>query len=203
MLRLVAHADPRVTKASEVISRQAKHMTALIDDLLDTSRVTRRLVELDKELVNLKSIIDNAIEQVRPLIESKRHQLRVQDNAPSQTLIGDRKRLVQIFANILNNAAKYTPEGGVITCAISAENDQVLVEIGDSGIGIGIKNTLLPHIFDLFTQAERTPDRSQGGLGIGLALVKSMVDLHGGEITAASAGLGRGSVFTVSIPVAR
>lgn len=201
MLRMVAHADPRVTRASEVISRQAKHMTALIDDLLDTSHVTRRLVELDRELVSLRSIVDNAIEQARPLIETKRHQLQVQDDAPSQMLMGDRKRLVQIFANILNNAAKYTPEDGVITCAIWVENDQVHVEIGDTGIGI--KNTLLPHIFDLFTQAERTPDRSQGGLGIGLALVKSMVSLHGGEITAASAGLGKGSVFTVSLPIAQ
>jgi signal transduction histidine kinase len=201
MLRIVAHADPRVTKASEVISRQAKHMTALVDDLLDTSRVTRRLVELDKELVSLRSVIDNAIEQTKPLIESRRHQLRIQDNAPSQMLIGDRKRLVQIFANILNNAAKYTPEGGVITCSISAEEGQIHVRTSDTGVGI--KESLLPHIFDLFTQAERTPDRSQGGLGIGLALVKSMVSLHGGEITASSAGIGKGSVFTVLLPMAR
>jgi signal transduction histidine kinase len=201
MLRIVAHADARVTKASEVISRQAKHMTALIDDLLDTSRVTRRLVELDKELVSLNSVIDNAIEQVKPLIESRRHQLRLHNDAPSRMLVGDRKRLVQIFANILNNAAKYTPEGGIITCAMSSEENQVRVEISDTGVGI--KDSLLPHIFELFTQAERTPDRSQGGLGIGLALVKSMVSLHEGEITAASAGTGKGSVFTVTLPVAQ
>ena len=200
MLRIVAHADPRVAKASEVISRQAKHMTALVDDLLDTSRVTRRLVELNKELVSLKLVIDSAIEQAKPLIESRRHQLRVQDDAPSQMLIGDRKRLVQIFANILNNAAKYSPEGSVITCAISAEENRVRVEISDTGVGI--RDSLLPHIFDLFTQAERNPDRSQGGLGIGLALVKSMVGLHGGEITASSAGIGKGSVFTVLLPIA-
>jgi signal transduction histidine kinase len=200
MLCMVAHGDARITKASDVISRQAKHMTALVDDLLDTSRVTRRLVELDKELVSLKSVIDNAIEQVNPLIEFRRHQLRIEDNAASQMLVGDRKRLVQIFANILNNAAKYTPEGGVITCSISAQESQVRVEISDTGTGI--KDSLLPHIFDLFTQAERTPDRSQGGLGIGLALVKSMVDLHGGAITASSAGKGKGSVFTVTLPIA-
>jgi signal transduction histidine kinase len=200
ILRMIPHADARVSKASEVITRQARHMTALIEDLLDASRVTRRLVELDKELVGLKSIIDSAIEQSRPLIESKKHTLTIQDNAPFQTVLGDRKRLIQIFANILNNAAKYTPEGGQITLAISNENDQVLVEVHDNGIGI--KGALLPHIFELFTQAERTPDRSQGGLGIGLALVKTMVDLHGGELTVFSAGPGTGSRFTVSLPVA-
>jgi signal transduction histidine kinase len=200
LLRMVAHEDARVIKASEVISRQAKHMTALIDDLLDTSRVTRRLVELDKEIVDLKGVIESAIEQVRPLIESKGHQLRIHDDVLRKVLVGDRKRLVQIFANILNNAAKYTPEGGVITCTISAKESLVHVEISDTGVGI--TDSLLPHIFELFTQAERTPDRSQGGLGIGLALVKSMVELHGGEITASSAGIGKGSVFTVSLPVA-
>jgi signal transduction histidine kinase len=199
MLRMIEHTDSRVVKASEVISRQAKHMRALIDDLLDTSRVTRRLVELDEEVVSLKSVIENAVEQVRPLIESKRHQLKIHNEAPLQVLIGDRKRLVQIFANILNNAAKYTLEGGVITCSIWAEQAWVRVEIRDTGVGI--EGSLLPHVFELFTQAERTPDRSQGGLGIGLALVKSMVDLHRGEINVSSAGLGKGSVFTVALPI--
>jgi signal transduction histidine kinase len=199
MLRMVAHADYKITKASEVISRQAKHMTALIDDLLDTSRVTRRLVELNKEVVSLKLIIDNAVEQVRPLIDSRQHQLQIHNDAPSQVLFGDRKRLVQIFANILNNAAKYTPDGGVISCSIFADESQIRVQVRDNGAGI--KDSLLPHIFELFTQAERTPDRSQGGLGIGLALVKSMVELHGGEITASSAGIGKGSAFTVSLPI--
>jgi signal transduction histidine kinase len=200
ILRMVTHTDLRVIKATEVISRQTKHMTALIDDLLDASRVTRRLVELDSELVSLKLVIDHAIEQVRPLMELKRHELQLHDDAPSQMLIGDRKRLVQIFANILNNAAKYMPEGGVITCTISRDENQVRVQISDTGIGI--EESLLPHIFELFTQARRTPDRSQGGLGIGLALVKSMVDLHGGEIKASSAGIGKGSSFTVLLPAA-
>lgn len=200
MLRMVKHMDSRVIKATEVISRQAKHMTALIDDLLDTSRVTRRLVEIDRELVSLKVVIDNAVEQAKPLIEFRQHQLKIENSAPSQMIIGDRKRLVQIFANILNNAAKYTPEGGAITCAISLKEGQVCVRISDTGIGI--EESLLPHIFELFTQAKRTPDRSQGGLGIGLALVKSMVDLHGGDIGASSAGIGKGSAFTVSLPTA-
>jgi signal transduction histidine kinase len=200
LLRMVGHADPMVYKASEVISRQTKHMTSLIDDLMDASRVTRGLVELNKEHVNLKSVIDDAVEQSKPLISLKKQELRVQNVVPSQTLIGDRNRLVQIFANILNNAAKYTQEGGAITVIVSAENNQVIVEIADNGIGI--KNTLLPHIFELFTQAERTPDRSQGGLGIGLSLVSAMVNLHGGTIRAVSAGPGSGSTFTVSLPVA-
>ncbi|MDB5792833.1 MAG: hypothetical protein JWQ80_2857 [Massilia sp.] len=198
MMRLTAGTDPRTRKASEVISRQVRHMTALVDDLLDVSRVTRGLVELDKELVDIKAAVSNAIEQARPLIETRRHALTVRTDAAQATVLGDRTRLVQTIANLLNNAAKYTPQGGEITLAVQVESDWVDISVVDNGIGIDAR--LLPHVFDLFTQAERTPDRAQGGLGIGLALVKTMVALHGGQVTADSAGPGAGSTFTIRLP---
>ncbi|MGJ9416731.1 ATP-binding protein [Massilia sp. CMS3.1] len=198
MLRLTAPADARTKKASEVISRQVRHMTALVDDLLDVSRVTRGLVELDKELVDIKAAVANAVEQARPLIEVRHHALTVRTDASQATVLGDRTRLVQVIANLLNNAAKYTPQGGEITLAVHAEAEWVDISVIDNGIGIDAR--LLPHIFELFTQAERTPDRAQGGLGIGLALVKTMVALHGGQVTADSAGPGTGSTFTIRLP---
>jgi PAS domain S-box-containing protein len=198
MLRLTNAVDPRTKKASEVISRQVKHMTALVDDLLDVSRVTRGLVELDKELVDIKAAVANAVEQARPLIEARRHALTVRTDATQATVLGDRTRLVQVIANLLNNAAKYTPQGGEITLAVHPADGWVEIAVIDNGIGIDAR--LLPQIFELFTQAERTPDRAQGGLGIGLALVKNMVALHGGQVTAASAGPGTGSTFTIRLP---
>ncbi|QOL48447.1 hybrid sensor histidine kinase/response regulator [Massilia litorea] len=200
MLRLANATDPRTRKASEVISHQVKHMTALVDDLLDVSRVTRGLVELERELVDIKAAVANAVEQARPLIEARRHALTVRTDASQATVLGDRTRLVQVIANLLNNAAKYTPQGGEITLAVHAQADQGWVDIGVIDNGIGIDARLLPHIFDLFTQAERTPDRAQGGLGIGLALVRTMVALHGGVVTAASDGPGAGSTFTIRLP---
>jgi PAS domain S-box-containing protein len=198
MLRLTNATDPRTKKASEVISRQVKHMTALVDDLLDVSRVTRGLVELEKELVDIKAAVSNAVEQARPLIEARHHALTVRTDASQATVLGDRTRLVQVIANLLNNAAKYTPQGGEITLAVHAFDAWVDISVIDNGIGID--NRLLPHIFELFTQAERTPDRAQGGLGIGLALVKTMVALHGGTVMADSAGPGAGSTFTIRLP---
>jgi signal transduction histidine kinase/ActR/RegA family two-component response regulator len=198
MLRLTNALDPRTKKASEVISRQVKHMTALVDDLLDVSRVTRGLVELEKELVDIKAAVSNAVEQARPLIEARHHALTVRTDASQATVLGDRTRLVQVIANLLNNAAKYTPQGGEITLAVHAGEGWVDISVIDNGIGID--KQLLPHIFELFTQAERTPDRAQGGLGIGLALVKTMVALHGGLVSADSAGPGTGSTFTIRLP---
>jgi PAS domain S-box-containing protein len=198
MLRLTNAVDPRTKKASEVISRQVRHMTALVDDLLDVSRVTRGLVELDKELVDIKVAVANAVEQARPLIEARRHALTVRTDATQATVLGDRTRLVQVIANLLNNAAKYTPQGGEITLAVHAADGWVDIAVIDNGIGIDAR--LLPQIFELFTQAERTPDRAQGGLGIGLALVKNMVALHGGQVTADSLGAGTGSTFTIRLP---
>jgi len=198
MLRMTADGDPRTKRASEVIGRQVRHMTALVDDLLDVSRVTRGLVELEMEPVDIKAATASAVEQVRPLLEARNHGLTVRTGFPAAVVQGDRTRLVQVIANLLNNAAKYTPQGGDIALALDVADGQVRICVIDNGIGID--DALLPHVFELFTQAERTPDRAQGGLGIGLALVRTIVALHGGEVVAHSDGAGTGSRFTVTLP---
>ena len=187
-----------VRNASEIIARQAEHMTDLVNDLLDVSRVTRGLVSLEKEELDVNAVVAGAFEQVRPLIESKRHSLTMQLSGEPVHVMGDRTRLVQVLSNILNNAAKYTPPGGKIVLRVTADEDRVLVTVADNGIGI--EPDMLPYIFELFTQAERTPDRSQGGLGIGLALVKSLVSLHGGRVDARSEAPGKGSEFEICLP---
>jgi len=188
----------RSRRVSDIIGRQVRHMTALIDDLLDVSRVTRGLVEIDKKPHEVPAIVAHAVEQVRPLIEAQRHQLVLAPDPAGGRVLGDEKRLVQILTNLLNNAAKYTPAGGTITLRTEVDADCVLVIVSDTGIGIA--PALRAQVFDLFAQAERTPDRSQGGLGLGLALVKSLVVLHGGRVACHSAGLGKGSTFIVQLP---
>jgi len=191
--------DPKSTaNASEIIVRQAEHMTDLVNDLLDVSRVTRGLVTLEKEELDLNAIVAAAVEQVRPLIDTRRHALTLQLSGQPARVIGDRTRLVQVISNILNNAAKYTAPGGRIVLAVTVDGERATVAVRDNGVGIAPE--VLPYIFDLFTQAERTPDRSQGGLGIGLALVKSLVALHGGTVHAHSDGLGQGSEFSLVLP---
>jgi len=188
-----------VRSTSEIIARQAEHMTSLVNDLLDVSRVTRGLVTLEKEELDVNVVVAGALEQVRPLIEAKRHALTMELSGDPVHVLGDRTRLVQVLSNILNNAAKYTPSGGQLALRVTAHGERVTVTVGDNGIGI--EPEVLPYIFDLFTQAERTPDRSQGGLGIGLALVKSLVMLHGGTVDARAApGGGRGSEFEICLP---
>jgi PAS domain S-box-containing protein len=199
LLRL--NPDPaRVRTASEVITRQVRHMTELVDDLLDVSRVTRGLVQLEMAAVDLKDALVGAIEQVRPLIDARRHSLRTRMTSEPAWVSGDRTRLVQVLANILNNAAKYTPEGGELEVELDVDVDGPHAQVFIRDNGQGIPQSLLPQIFELFTQADRTPDRAQGGLGIGLALVRSLVELHGGAITAQSPGAGHGSTFSVQLP---
>lgn len=197
LLKLTTLDKDRVRKTSEVISRQVAHMTELVDDLLDVSRVTRGLVTLQEEALGIGSVLADAAEQVRSLMESKRQHFTV--HVPDEQLLvrGDRTRLVQVFCNILNNAAKYTPADGHILLRVDADATHVEVSVEDDGIGIS--PALQPHIFDLFTQAERSPDRSQGGLGLGLALVKILLELQGGQVTAQSEGVGKGSRFTVRL----
>jgi PAS domain S-box-containing protein len=191
--------DEKMTKrASQIINRQVKHMTALVDDLLDVSRVTRGLVSLTKSALDMKSVVYGAVEQVRPFIETQRHHLLVDLSPETAFVMGDQKRLVQIVTNLLNNAAKYTPAGGEIRIRLSVAQDMVTLMIEDNGVGMPAQ--LLPHVFELFIQAERTPDRVQGGLGIGLALVKNLTELHGGSIEAYSEGSAKGSRFTVHLP---
>ena len=199
ILKLAGSNAQRIAHAGDVIGRQVRHMVELVDDLLDVSRVTRGLVELECEPVELKPVIQAAIEQARPLIEKKGHTLAIRLGDANVRILGDRKRLVQVMANLLNNAAKYTQEGGEITVCADALPGAVRLCVKDNGIGIDA--ALLPDIFELFTQAKRTPDRAQGGLGLGLALVRSMVSLHGGTVAAHSDGPGRGSSFSVVLPV--
>ena len=200
LLRLAQVDDPRIARTSDIISRQVEHMTSLIDDLLDVSRVTRGLVTLEKEAVMLDQVVASTLEQVRSLVESRRHHLDI-DIAPGMPpLLGDRIRLVQICTNLLNNAAKYTPPGGELQLRARVEDGMLALTVSDNGIGM--PPDLLPHVFDLFTQGERSPDRAQGGLGLGLALVKSLAELHGGRVAAHSEGPGKGSTFSVYLPLA-
>jgi PAS domain S-box-containing protein len=198
ILKMLSADQPMVRKASDVITRQAEHMTSLVDDLLDVSRVTGGLVTLEKQVLDLHDVAAGAIEQVRTLIDARRHRLKLDIPGHALLVVGDRTRLVQVLANLLNNAAKYTPDGGEILLRMYEEAGRIVVSVHDDGVGIDAK--LLPHVFELFTQAERSPDRAQGGLGLGLALVRSLVTLHGGTIEASSAGQGRGSTFTFCLP---
>ncbi len=199
LLRMAPDDPERVRRTSEVIGRQVLHMSELVDDLLDVSRVTRGLVNIEHDTVNLQQVVNDALEQVRPQIHAREHAVNLLLPGAPVHVRGDRVRLVQVLANLLNNAAKYTPEGGRIDVELRAQDGQALVSVKDNGSGID--PGLLPHVFDLFTQAKRTPDRAQGGLGVGLALVHSLVELHGGTVRAESAGKGQGSTFTVSLPL--
>lgn len=181
-----------------MIRRQVRHLTQLADDLLDASRVHRGLVTLNKAPQEMKSIVAHAVEQVRPLMEARHHHLVI-DLPPEPTYVaGDESRLVQILTNLLQNAGKYTPDGGNIDLCMEVRADQVFLSVKDNGIGMAPE--LQARAFDLFTQGERTADRAQGGLGLGLSLVKSLVRLHGGTVACASEGPGKGSVFTVYLP---
>jgi signal transduction histidine kinase/CheY-like chemotaxis protein len=188
-----------VRKTSEIIGRQVGHMTALIDDLLDVSRVTRGQVELDEAALDMRAIVADAVEQVMPLVRTRHQQLDVDVPAQAMPVMGDAKRLVQILANLLNNAAKYTQEGGRLRLDAAVRDGAVVVDVVDNGIGMAPE--LAARAFDLFAQAERTSDRASGGLGLGLALVRSLVELHGGTVTCDSRGLGQGSRFTVTLPL--
>ncbi len=198
MLRLMPNDPERVRQSSEVIARQVTHLTCLVDDLLDVSGVTRGLITLQLKPVDLRRVVSDAIEQVRDLINSKGLRFTQSDCAEPAMVKGDPKRLVQVTANLLNNAAKFTLEGGQVALALQLDAKQVRLTVADNGIGIDPE--LLPHVFDLFAQGERVAERGQGGLGIGLALVKSLVELHHGTVQAHSAGMGKGSEFSVCLP---
>lgn len=198
LLRMVPDDPQRVSRAARVISRQVAHMTDMVDDLLDVSRVTRGLVEFERAPVDVRAVVAAAVEQAEPTLQARRHGLEVETGGGPAIVMGDRHRLVQVVCNLLQNAAKYTPREGRIVLAVDASGERVRIRVADNGVGM--EPSLLPHVFDLFTQAERTPDRSQGGLGIGLALVRSIVRGHGGSVSASSGGPGRGSTFEVVLP---
>ncbi|CAH0348283.1 PAS domain S-box protein [Aquabacterium sp. CECT 9606] len=198
IMRLSKEAQAQ-EKARNMIERQLWQMVHLVDDLMDVSRITQGKLELRRERLDIAMAVQNAIDTSRPLIEARRHALDVR-LPPSQTVFvyADVTRLIQIVANLLNNAAKYTPEGGRITLTAIEQDRQAVITIQDTGTGI--PGEMLPRVFDMFTQVDRALERSQGGLGIGLALVKKLVEMHGGSVLASSPGLGGGSSFEVRLP---
>ena len=187
-----------VRQLGGVITRQARHMTRLIDDLLDASRVTRGQVSLEQQPVNMNTLAAEALEQIRPLLESKAHHLDLRLSAEPAWVLGDRLRLVQVLVNVLGNAIRYTASGGRIALQMSIQGGQLTLGVQDNGVGMS--DELVEVAFELFTQGERSADRSQGGLGIGLALVRSLVRLHGGTVALHSAGMGLGSQVTILLP---
>ncbi len=197
-LRLKAPPEPALQNAREIIDRQVRHLVRLVDDLLDVSRISSGKISLRKERVSLALIVTNAVESSRPLIESGNHQLTVTLPSEPVYLDADLTRLAQVLQNLLNNAAKYTMPGGKI--GLHAEFDGRLVAIRVVDSGIGIPHDMLARVFDLFTQVDRSIERSTGGLGIGLTLVQRLVELHGGTVEARSEGSGKGSEFIVRLP---
>jgi len=190
--------EPRVQWAQQIIERQVGHLTRLVDDLLDVSRIVRGKVALKMERVELAAVVNQALDMARPLIDAKGHRVAVQLPGQAVYLEGDPVRLAQVLLNLLDNAAKYTSNGGLIQVEASVAGPVIEIKVRDNGIGIPAD--LLPQVFDLFQQGERTLDRSQGGLGIGLTLVKRLVEMHGGLLEASSAGEGLGSEFTIWLP---
>jgi two-component system, chemotaxis family, CheB/CheR fusion protein len=191
-------APPQLERAQTIITRQVAHMSSLLDDLLDVSRITRGAFALKRERVEVKKLLDAAVESAQPALDAKHHTLRVEVPEAPVMLQADPVRLTQVLTNLLSNAAKYTPAGGLITVGSRLEAQELILFVRDNGIGITA--AMIPQIFDMFTQVESPEGVSEGGLGIGLALVKGLVQLHGGRITANSAGLGKGSEFAVSLP---
>jgi signal transduction histidine kinase len=200
VLRLCGDNPQDIGWARDVIDRQVNHLIRLVDDLLDISRITLGKIRLQPENVSAQDLVLEAVEVSRPLIEKSRHQLTVDVPDDPIRLLADRARLTQVLANLLNNAAKYTPHGGQITVAAQQEGDQALFRIRDTGIGI--PTHMLDKVFDMFIQIDSGLDRAHGGLGIGLTLVRELVNLHQGSISVTSDGAGQGSEFTVRIPVA-
>ncbi|MDY3558005.1 ATP-binding protein [Gemmata sp. JC673] len=186
-----------VRRTRDMMSRQVDHLGRLVDDLLDVSRITRGKVELRLETVDLNTILARAAEAVRPLIDARRHHLTLTRPGRPVTVSADPTRLAQVVGNLLTNAAKYSDEGGRIDLILE-EDAGAVIRVRDTGLGIPAE--MLPRVFDLFTQVGRTLDRADGGLGIGLTLVKSLVEMHGGTVAAASEGAGKGSEFTVRLP---
>ncbi|CDG84856.1 hybrid sensor histidine kinase/response regulator [Janthinobacterium agaricidamnosum] len=200
IMRMAADNPATVARVRDVMERQVNQMVHLVNDLLDVARITRGQIELKKQKTDLKSVVSSAVETSLPLIDSSRHQLKVDlDNLPLPLDV-DPTRLAQVLGNLLNNAAKYTPPGGQIALSARRDGSSVLIAVSDSGVGIPPES--LATVFDMFTQVGQNMGRSQGGLGIGLSLVRRLVELHGGSVSVASPGSGLGSTFTVRLPLA-
>jgi len=200
ILRLIDVDNPDITEVREVLGRQVSHMARLIDDLLDVSRISRGTIELRKQSLDLTKSAEQAANSVKALMDSKGLELSVALPGEPNQIEADATRLEQVLVNVLNNAAKYTDAGGRIAMSVSQEGAMGVVRVLDTGIGIDAE--VLPRVFDLFVQADRTLDRTQGGLGIGLTVVKSLVEQHGGTVEVQSDGLGRGTELVLRFPVA-
>jgi PAS domain S-box-containing protein len=198
VLNLLGPADANLQWARDVIERQVRHLARLVDDLLDVSRITRGKIALHKEAVELAVVVARAVETARPLIDARRQELTVTLPPGPVRVEADPTRLAQVVSNLLNNASKFTEEGGHVRLAVERSGGEVRVSVRDSGIGIPAD--LLPQVFDLFTQGDRSLARSEGGLGIGLTVVKSLVEMQGGRVSVSSAGPGQGSEFVVRLP---
>jgi CheY-like chemotaxis protein/nitrogen-specific signal transduction histidine kinase len=192
---------PNTKRARDMMERQLLQMVRLIDDLLDVARITQGKLELKRAIINLQETVEAGIEGAMPLVDSAGHRLVVEMPEEAIQLSGDATRLAQVVSNLLSNAAKYTPQGGTIALRVFRTNGTATISVSDSGLGI--PRDMLESIFDMFGQVNQTLDRSQGGLGIGLAIVRKIVEMHGGDVRAESAGIGKGSAFTVHIPVTK
>lgn len=201
ILRLTSGGEPASEQVCDTIERQVGHLVRLVDDLLEVSRITRGKVELRLEPVEIAAVIRSAVEASRPLIDASDHQLAI--SLPSEPLVvqGDSVRLSQVFANLLNNASKYMNRGGQIWLSVRRIDGEVQVSVRDTGVGI--EPGMLEHIFKMFAQVDRSKRQAQGGLGIGLTLVKSLVEMHGGSVEARSEGLDRGSEFLIRLPLCK
>jgi PAS domain S-box-containing protein len=201
IFRLSGELTPSGERLHAVMDRQVNQLVRLVDDLLEVSRISQSKIELRMERMELASVILSAIETSRPLIEEARHQLAISIPAEPLTLVADSVRLGQVVANLLNNAAKYTPEGGQIWLHVRREPGEVVISVRDTGIGIAAE--MMPRVFDMFAQVQPNAARTQGGLGIGLTLVKRLTEMHGGSVDVKSEGPGKGSEFIVRLPLAR
>jgi signal transduction histidine kinase len=198
LLTLQTRGTPASQKIQAMIERQIRRMTQLLDDLLDVSRITQGRLRLQCERIDLRDVVSRAIETLEPDVKQRNHRLTTALPDAPVWLQADPGRLEQVFVNLLANASKYTDAGGELAVWMHVRKGQAIVRVRDSGIGIA--SEALPHLFDLFRQADEAAPRSQSGLGIGLALVRNIVESHGGSVTGASAGLGRGSEFAVRLP---
>jgi signal transduction histidine kinase/DNA-binding response OmpR family regulator len=199
ILRLRGSNEPEIRAVQDMIDRQVRQLVRLVDDLLDLSRITRGKIHLQMETVDVAEVIAHAVETSRPLIDARRHELTVDLSPQPLRVRGDPVRLAQVVSNLLNNSAKYTEEGGNIQVRAESSGDWAVLHVQDNGVGIPAE--MLSSIFELFTQVDRSLDRAQGGLGIGLTLVHKLVEMHGGRVEASSAGPNQGSAFRVFLPL--
>lgn len=190
--------DPKALWAQKIIEEQSSHLARMVDDLLDVSRIVRNKITFKKEAIELAALVSRVVESAGPVAERKRHQFSVRLPVQPVQLEGDPVRLSQVLSNLIDNAMKYTPDGGQIELAARMAGQEIEISVRDNGVGVTLE--LLPHVFELFQQGERTIDRSQGGLGIGLTMVQRLVGMHGGRVKAHSEGPGLGSTFTIWLP---